>query len=48
MPQLPRDACSGSLVVGNADHYFGDAASRLVDAIAPFIARALGGSCQKP
>jgi predicted alpha/beta-fold hydrolase len=47
-PQLPRDACSGSLVVGNADHYFGDAASRLVDAIAPFIARALGGSCQKP
>lgn len=44
-PQLPRDACSGALVVGGTDHYFGDAAPRLAEAIAPFIARALGGSC---
>jgi alpha/beta superfamily hydrolase len=43
--QLPRDACSGSLVVSGTDHYFGDAATRLAEAIAPFIARALGGSC---
>ena len=44
-PQLPRDACSGSIVVGNTDHYFGDAAPRLAEAIAPFIARAFGGLC---
>jgi hypothetical protein len=43
--QLPRDACSGALVVSGTDHYFGDAAPRLAEAIAPFIARALGGSC---
>lgn len=45
--QLPRDACSGALVVSNTDHYFGDAAPRLAEAIAPFIARALGGECRK-
>ena len=44
-PRLPRDSCSGSLVIGNTDHYFGDAAPRLAEAIAPFMARALGGSC---
>ncbi|HKU86019.1 MAG TPA: DUF3530 family protein [Casimicrobiaceae bacterium] len=43
--QLPRDGCSGALVVSGTDHYFGDAAPRLAEAIAPFIARALGGSC---
>jgi alpha/beta superfamily hydrolase len=43
--QLPRDACSRALVVSGTDHYFGDAAMRLAEAIAPFIARALGGSC---
>jgi hypothetical protein len=43
--QLPGDACSEALVVSGTDHYFGDAAPRLAEAIAPFIARALGGSC---
>jgi hypothetical protein len=43
--QLPRDACSRALVVSGTDHYFGNAAMRLAEAIAPFIARALGGSC---
>jgi len=44
-PQLPRDACSGALVVGGTDHYFGDAAPRLAEAIAPFIARAMTDQC---
>ena len=44
-PRLPRDACSGTLVVSGTDHYFGDAAPRLAEAVAPFIARALGGEC---
>ena len=34
-----------ALVVSGTDHYFGDAATRLAEAIAPFIASALGGSC---
>ena len=43
--RLPTDGCSRALVIDGTDHYFGDSAARLAAAIAPFIARALGGNC---
>ena len=43
--RLRNDGCSRALVVDGTDHYFGDAAARLAAAIAPFIAKALGGKC---
>ena len=43
--RLPRDGCSAAITVSGADHYFGDAASRLAAAIAPFIARAMSDRC---
>ena len=45
--RLPGDRCSAALVVAGADHFFGDAASRLGAAIKPFLDRALGGQCAK-
>lgn len=45
--RLRHDGCSAVVTVSGADHYFGDAASasRLVAAIAPFIARAMTDKC---
>jgi alpha-beta hydrolase superfamily lysophospholipase len=43
--RLPRDGCSATVTVTGTDHYFGDAASRLADMIAPFIARAIADRC---
>lgn len=43
--KLPPDGCSASLIVGSADHYFGDSAQRLTAAIVPFMTRALEGKC---
>jgi hypothetical protein len=43
--KLPQDGCSGSLTVSGTDHYFGDSAQRLADAIVPFLTRALDGQC---
>ena len=43
--KLPRDGCSATITVTGTDHYFGDAASRLAAAIAPFIERAMNDKC---
>jgi alpha/beta superfamily hydrolase len=45
--RLPRDGCSRSLVIGNADHYFERAPRALVDAIGQFLETAFAGGCEQ-
>jgi len=44
---LPRDGCSTTLSVPDTDHYFENAASRLVAQIAPFLTRVFDGECRR-
>jgi alpha-beta hydrolase superfamily lysophospholipase len=43
--KLPPDGCSAPLTVSGTDHYFGDSAKHLAEAIVPFLTRALDGQC---
>lgn len=42
---LPRDGCSGAVTIPGADHFMQGATARLLDAVTPFLARALAGQC---
>lgn len=42
---LPADRCSGTLTIPGADHFMQGAIPRLLDAITPFLERALSGAC---
>ena len=42
---LPRDACSGRIVIPGADHYMENRHKELVTAIAPFLARTFAERC---
>ena len=44
-PRLPRDGCSRSVVIGNADHYFAGATAALAESAAAFLERAFAGKC---
>ena len=45
---LPADGCSRAVTIAGADHFMQGAVPRLVDAVAPFLARALSGDCKAP
>jgi hypothetical protein len=42
---LPADGCSRSVTIAGADHFMQKAVPRLLDAVTPFLDRALGGGC---
>jgi alpha-beta hydrolase superfamily lysophospholipase len=44
-PQLPRDACTKQIVIAGTDHYMENRQKELVNAIVPFLERALAGRC---
>jgi pimeloyl-ACP methyl ester carboxylesterase len=46
-PRLRDDGCSAPLVIGGADHYFGNAAPRLAKSIKPFLDRVFDGGCRR-
>jgi dienelactone hydrolase len=43
---LPADGCSRSITIARADHFMQGAVPRMLDAITPFLARALAGGCR--
>lgn len=45
---LPADGCSRTVTIPGADHFMQGAVPRLLDAAAPFLARALSGECRSP
>jgi len=45
---LPADGCSRAVTIAGADHFMQGAVPRLLDAVAPFLARALSGECRSP
>jgi len=44
-PTLPKDGCSGDVIVPGTDHFFGNAGGRLSDIVADFLTRVFDGRC---
>jgi alpha/beta superfamily hydrolase len=45
--RLPRDGCSGEIVISATDHYMNGATTRLSDTIAAFLDRVYAGGCSR-
>jgi len=43
---LPADGCSRTVTIPGADHFMQGAVPRMLDVVAPFLARALAGTCR--